>query len=94
MKQHKVSQTKYKELREKSISVEAQASYSGKFSVGGGFSLHSEQRSAASTFQRSVETNTITVGAAPPSNGDALTWVSSVQENPVPTCKVFSITCL
>lgn len=85
MKQHRVSQTKYKELREKSVSVEAQASYSGMFSVGGGFSLDSEQRSAASNFQKSVETSTITVGAAPPSNGDAMTWASSVQENPVPT---------
>ena len=47
--------------------------------------MDSEQRSAVSTFQRSVETNTITVGAAPPSNGDAMTWASSVQENPVPT---------
>lgn len=84
MKQHKVSQTEYEQLRQKSISVEAQASYSGLFSVGGGFSLDSEQRSAASTFQKSVETSTITVGAAPPSNGDALTWASSVQENPVP----------
>lgn len=84
MKQHKVSQTKYEELREKKISVEAQASYSGLFSVGGGFSMDSEQRNFASNFQKSVETSTITVGAAPPSNGDALTWASSVQENPVP----------
>ena len=85
MKQHKVSQTKYETLREKDVSVEAQASYSGLFSVGGGFSLNSKQRSAASNFQESVETSTITVGAAPPSNGDAMTWASSVQENPVPT---------
>ncbi|XP_015762332.1 PREDICTED: uncharacterized protein LOC107341429 [Acropora digitifera] len=85
MKQHKVSQTKYESLREKDVSVEAQASYSGLFSVGGGFSLNSKQRSAASNFQESVETSTITVGAAPPSNGDAMTWASSVQENPVPT---------
>ena len=84
-KQHKVSQTEYKELRDKKISVEAQASYSGIVSVGGGFSLDSEQRSAASTFQKSVETSTITVGAAPLSNGDAMTWASSVKENPVPT---------
>ena len=84
MKNHKVSQTKYEELRQKKISVEAQASYSGIFSVGGGLSMDSEQRSAASNFQKSVETSTITVGAAPPSNGDAMTWASSVQENPVP----------
>ena len=84
IKKHKVSQTKYKELREKKISVEAQASYSGLFSVGGGLSMDSEQRSAASNFQKSVETSTVTVGAAPPSNGDALTWASSVQDNPIP----------
>ena len=83
-KNHKVSQTKYEELRSKKVSVEAQASYSGLFSVGGGFSMDKEQRSAASNFQKSVQTSTITVGAAPPSNGDALTWASSVQENPVP----------
>ena len=47
--------------------------------------MDSEQRSAASNFEKSVETSTITVGAAPPSNGDAMTWASSVQENPVPT---------
>ena len=46
--------------------------------------MDSEQRSAASNFQKSVETNTVAVGAAPPSNGDALTWASSVQDNPIP----------
>ena len=46
--------------------------------------MDSEQRSAASNFQKSVETSTITVGAAPPSNGDAMTWASTVQANPVP----------
>ena len=84
-KQHKVSQTKYKELKSTSISVEAQASYSGVFSVGGGFSMNSDQRDLATNFQKSVETSTITVGAAPPSNGDAMTWASAVKENPVPT---------
>ena len=84
MKNHKMSQTKYSELRSQKISVEAQASYSGLFSIGGGFSMDSEQRSAVHNFQKSVETSTITVGAAPPSNGDAMTWASSVQENPVP----------
>ena len=83
-KNHKVSQTKYEELRSKKISVEAQASYSRLFSVGGGFSMDKEQRSAASNFQKSVQTSTITVGAAPTSNGDAMTWASSVKENPVP----------
>ena len=46
--------------------------------------MDKEQRSVASNFQKSVQTSTITVGAAQPSNGDALTWASSVQENPVP----------
>ena len=42
------------------------------------------QRSVASNFQKSVQTSTITVGAAQPSNGNAFTWASSVQENPIP----------
>lgn len=85
VKNHKMRQEKYKEMRSEKISVEAQASYSGLFSVGGGFSMDSEQRNAASRFEKSVETSTSTVGAAPPSNGDAMTWAASVQENPVPT---------
>ena len=46
--------------------------------------MDSEQRSAFHNIQKSVGIGTITVGAAPPSNGDAMTWASSVQENPVP----------
>ena len=45
--------------------------------------MDKEQRSAASNFQKSVQTSTITVVAAPHSNGNALTWASSVQESPV-----------
>ena len=45
--------------------------------------MDKEQRSAASNFQKSVQTSTITVDEAPPKNGNALTWASSVQENPV-----------
>ena len=52
--------------------------------MGGGFSLDSEQREAALEFAKSVETTTVTVGSAPPSNGDAMTWASAVKENPVP----------
>ena len=46
--------------------------------------MDKEQRSAAFNFQKSLQTSTITIRAALPSNGDALTWASSVQENPVP----------
>ena len=46
--------------------------------------MDSEQRSAFHNIQKSVGIGTITVGAAPPSNGDAMTWASSVQENPAP----------
>ena len=52
--------------------------------MGGRFSLDSEQREAALEFAKSVETTTVTVGSAPPSNGDAMTWASAVKENPVP----------
>lgn len=82
---HRISQAAQESLRKESISVEAQASYSGLFSIGGGFSMDKEQREAASKFMKSVQTTTITVGSAPPSNGDAMTWAASVQSNPVPT---------
>ena len=85
VKKHKVSKTNYEELKSSKFSVEAQASYSGAFDVGGGFSMGTKQRSAVAKFQESVETSTVTVGAAPPSNGDALTWAATVQDNPVPS---------
>ena len=85
IKKHQVSQTKYEELKKQDFSVEVQASYSGAFSIGGGFSMDKKQSDAVSNFQESVETSTITVGAAPPSNGDAMTWAATVQDNPVPT---------
>ena len=58
--------------------------------------MDKEQRSVASNFQKSVQTSTISVRAVPPSNGDALTRMSFIQENPVPIvtlCQPFTI-CL
>ncbi|XP_068712638.1 uncharacterized protein [Montipora foliosa] len=81
---HKVKQKTYETLQKSEITVEAQASYSGLFSIGGGFSLEKEQSDAASNFSKCVETTTYTVGSTPPSNGDALTWAASVSQNPVP----------
>ena len=75
MKNHKVSQTKYEEVvvcTQKHENKCTHASgYSGIISVGGGFSIDKEQRSAASNFQKSVQSRTIVIGAALPSNGDA-----------------------
>ncbi|XP_045189767.2 uncharacterized protein LOC123547063 [Mercenaria mercenaria] len=93
--EHKMSSSKYESEKKSGVNVAVQASYSGLFSVGGGFSLDSEQRQAASSFSKSVETKTITVGAAPPSNGDAMTWASEVKTSPVPTAyKLSSIELL
>ena len=82
--EHKMSSETFSEKNDEKFSVEVQAGYSGAFSVGGGFSLDSEQQQAASNFAKSVETTTVTVGSAPPSNGDAMTWASVSKENPVP----------
>ena len=84
VQKHKVSQTAYESLKKSKISVEVQASYSGLFSIGGGFSLDKEQSDAASNFSKNVSTTTFTVGSTPPANGDAMTWAASVQQNPVP----------
>ncbi|KAH3885872.1 hypothetical protein DPMN_009870 [Dreissena polymorpha] len=83
--EHKMSSTKYESETKRGVNVAIQASYSGLFSAGGGFGMDSEQRQSASAFSQSVETKTITVGAAPPSNGDAMTWASEVKTSPVPT---------
>ena len=82
--EHRMSTSKYESLSKSSFGVSVQAGYSGMFSVGGGFSLDSEQQEAASTFSKSVETTTVTVGSAPPSNGDTMTWAAASKDNPVP----------
>ena len=82
--QHKMRVNSYKSEKQKGVNVAAQASYSGLVSVGGGFNMDSSQRAAASAFQKNVETTTITVGAPPPANGDAMTWAATVKDTPVP----------
>lgn len=74
----------FESQQEKGINVGIQASYSGLFSIGGGFNMDSSHKIAASEFSKSVTTKTISVGAPPPPNGDALTWASTVKEYPVP----------
>ncbi|XP_053386287.1 uncharacterized protein LOC128550715 [Mercenaria mercenaria] len=93
--QHKMTSEAFESKQESGVNVAVEASYSGLFSVGGGFSLDSSQRESASSFSKSVETKTITVGAAPPANGDAMTWASEVKDSPVPTAyKLSSIESL
>jgi hypothetical protein len=76
---------KYETSIESGVNVAISASYSGIVSVCGGFSMDSSQKEKASEFSKSVETITISVGAAPPANGDAMTWASTVKDSPVPS---------
>ncbi|WAR31840.1 PV21-like protein [Mya arenaria] len=85
MKEHKMQSNDYETKQSQGINVAVQASYSGLFSAGGGFNLDSSQRQQASDFSKSVETTTITIGAAPPADGEANTWAATVQSNPVPS---------
>ena len=88
--EHKMSSSSYKSDQEKGVNVAVSASYSGLFSVGASFGLDTDQKQAASDFRKKVETKTITIGAAPPANGDALTWASTVKESPVPVSYVLA----
>eukprot|EP00794_Sanderia_malayensis_P019571 gene19571-21502_t len=83
--QHKMSKTQLKTASSSSLSISAQASYSGLFSLSGGFSMSKSQQQAAESFQSKVETSTISIGAPPPANGDTMTWASTVKDSPVPT---------
>ena len=67
-----------------SLSVSAKASYSGLFSLSGGFGMSKSQSEKAQKLQQQVETSTISVGALPPANGDTMTWASTVKDTPVP----------
>ena len=84
--ENKLSKSEFKKESEDStsMSISAKASIAGIFSLGGGFGMSEEQRSAAMKFQQQTETSTISVGAPPPANGDTLTWASTVKDTPVP----------
>ena len=81
---HEMSSSNYLSMLDQGIDVSVSASYSGMISAGGGFGLTSKQVNQASEFSEKVKTTTASVGAPPPSNGDALTWASTVKENPLP----------
>ncbi|XP_066927275.1 uncharacterized protein [Clytia hemisphaerica] len=82
--ENKMSQESFKSESEKSVSVSVKASYSGTFSLGGGFGMSDSQRQAAEDFQSKVETKTISIGAPPPADGNTMTWASTVKDTPVP----------
>lgn len=82
--EYKMSSSDYRTQTDKGVNVAVSASYSGMFSVGGGFNMDSSQQKKASEFAANVTTRTITIGAPPPANGDAMTWASSVKDSPVP----------
>lgn len=82
--ENRVSSESYESLAESSLSVDIQASYSGAFSLGGGFGMTKSKSDAAKRFSEEVETSTLSVGAPPPYNGDAMTWASTVKDTPVP----------
>ena len=72
-------------MTESGVNVEAAASYTGKFfSMSGSMTLDTSQHQSASHFQQETTQKTISVGSAPPADGDAMKWASSVLENPVP----------
>ena len=82
--EYKMSQKEFQNESSDSVSVSAKASYSGLFSLSGGFGMSSSNEQKAMNFQSKVETKTITIGAPPPANGDTLTWASTVKETPIP----------
>lgn len=84
IRKHSMTTETFKTASSREVSVSVQASYSGLFSLGGGFSMDKKERQAASQFSQDVETTTVSVGSPPPPNGDATYWASSVKENPVP----------
>lgn len=82
--QYKLTTSAYESLKSSSLSVEAQASYSGLASVSGGSGMTTAQENAVKKFQENSLSTTKTVGAPPPADGKALTWASEVKTSPLP----------
>ena len=81
---HKMSQSSFQSESSSSTSVSVKASYSGLFSLGGGFGMDSSQSKMARDFLSKVETSTLSIGAPPPATGNAMQWASTVKETPIP----------
>lgn len=82
--ENRITSSSYESMKSSEFSVEVQASYSGLFSVGGGFGMSKSKQESAKKFQENSVTSTISIGAPPPYNGDAMTWASTVKDTPVP----------
>ena len=79
-----MTKSDYQKESQQTVSVSLKASYSGIFSLNGGFGLTNDQKEMAKKFKEKVETSTITIGAPPPEDGKTMTWASTVKDNPVP----------
>ena len=82
--ENKLTSSSYRNLSSQSTSVDAQASFAGLFSIGGGVSWSESTKQMVSRFQSLTETTTKTLGSPPPKGGDATSWVQSVQSSPAP----------
>ena len=83
--EYEMTSSSLETMSESGMDVEASASYSGvMFGMGGSASMSTSQRESASEFQQNVTQKTVSVGSAPPADGDAMAWANSVSENPVP----------
>lgn len=80
-----MTKSQHDELSQSSTSVEVAASYSGfGITVEGDVGYSQSKAEAASKFNEIVRTKTISLGSPPPSDGNILTWASTVKDNPVP----------
>ena len=79
-----MSQESFKEESSKGISLSAEASYAGVYSLSGGFGMTSSNSQAAQKFLSKVVKKTISIGAPPPADGNTMTWTSTVKETPIP----------
>lgn len=67
-----------------SMSIGSLASASAGFSSSGSYGMSQSKKDQIKKFQETVETRTVSVGAPPPYNGDAMEWASTVKDTPVP----------
>ena len=79
-----LSQTAWSTMNVQGITVSAAASYSAMASVGV-TAMTSSQKEQAATFD-SMKSNVkqITIGSAPPADGNILTWANNCYGNPMP----------
>merc|ERR1711887_475705 len=77
-----MKKTDVQALTSQGVDVSVSASFFSAANFGASMSTSQERKSRK--MEEKSETKTVSIGSAPPANGDAMQWASSIKDTPMP----------